>query len=59
MGRTFLKFPTKITCERYQFSTTTEGLIDIDSRAQYAVLQQLGIKRVYAVVGFSMGGQQV
>ena len=38
---------------------TTEGLIDIDSRAQYAVLQQLGIKKVYAVVGFSMGGQQV
>jgi len=25
-------------------------------RAQYAVLQQLGIKKVYAVVGFSMGG---
>ena len=61
-GRTFLKFPTKITCEHYQFFTpisTVEGLIDIDSRAQYAVLQQLGIKKVYAVVGFSMGGQQV
>ncbi|KAF8799256.1 homoserine acetyltransferase [Phlegmacium glaucopus] len=27
-------------------------------RAQYAVLQHLGIKKVYAVVGFSMGGQQ-
>lgn len=29
------------------------------SRAQYAVLQKLGIKKVFAVVGFSMGGQQV
>ncbi|KAF8903440.1 homoserine acetyltransferase [Gymnopilus junonius] len=27
-------------------------------RAQYAVLQKLGIKKVFAVVGFSMGGQQ-
>ncbi|KAF8993765.1 homoserine acetyltransferase [Cyathus striatus] len=27
-------------------------------RAQYAVLQHLGISKVYAVVGFSMGGQQ-
>jgi homoserine acetyltransferase len=27
-------------------------------RAQYAVLRQLGINKVYAVVGFSMGGQQ-
>ncbi|KAF9054119.1 homoserine O-acetyltransferase [Panaeolus papilionaceus] len=26
--------------------------------AQYAVLQKLGIKKVFAVVGFSMGGQQ-
>lgn len=31
----------------------------ICSRAQYAVLQKLGIKKVFAVVGFSMGGQQV
>ncbi|PPR02289.1 hypothetical protein CVT24_011627 [Panaeolus cyanescens] len=27
-------------------------------RAQYAVLQKLGVKKVFAVVGFSMGGQQ-
>ncbi|PPQ97864.1 hypothetical protein CVT26_013033 [Gymnopilus dilepis] len=27
-------------------------------RAQYAVLQKLGIKKVFAVIGFSMGGQQ-
>ncbi|KIM44791.1 hypothetical protein M413DRAFT_362623 [Hebeloma cylindrosporum] len=27
-------------------------------RAQYAVLQKLGIQKVYAVIGFSMGGQQ-
>ncbi|PPQ85287.1 hypothetical protein CVT25_010060 [Psilocybe cyanescens] len=27
-------------------------------RAQYAVLQKLGVKTVFAVVGFSMGGQQ-
>ena len=29
------------------------------SRAQYAVLQHLGVKKLFAVVGFSMGGQQV
>ena len=33
--------------------------LEYDSRAQYAVLQHLGIQKVYAVVGFSMGGQQV
>ncbi|KAF5316721.1 hypothetical protein D9619_006563 [Psilocybe cf. subviscida] len=27
-------------------------------RAQYAVLQHLGVKKLFAVVGFSMGGQQ-
>ncbi|KAF8202337.1 alpha/beta hydrolase fold protein [Pholiota molesta] len=27
-------------------------------RAQYAVLQKLGIKKVFAAIGFSMGGQQ-
>ncbi|KAF9054630.1 alpha/beta hydrolase fold protein [Panaeolus papilionaceus] len=27
-------------------------------RAQYAVLQKLGVKKVFAVIGFSMGGQQ-
>ncbi|KAF9479577.1 alpha/beta-hydrolase [Pholiota conissans] len=27
-------------------------------RAQYAVLQKLGVKKVFAVVGFSMGAQQ-
>ena len=37
----------------------TAERLDHNSRAQYAVLQQLGIKKVYAVVGFSMGGQQV
>jgi homoserine acetyltransferase len=29
------------------------------SRAQRAVIQKLGIQKVYAVIGFSMGGQQV
>jgi len=33
--------------------------IPFSSRAQYAVLQKLGIRTVFAVVGFSMGGQQV
>ena len=32
---------------------------EYDSRAQYAVLQHLGIQKFYAIVGFSMGGQQV
>ncbi|KAF5316755.1 hypothetical protein D9619_006541 [Psilocybe cf. subviscida] len=27
-------------------------------RAQYAVLEKLGVKKVYSVIGFSMGGQQ-
>lgn len=27
-------------------------------RAQYAVIENLGIQKVYAVIGFSMGGQQ-
>ena len=33
--------------------------IPFSSHAQYAVLQKLGIQTLFAVVGFSMGGQQV
>lgn len=33
-------------------------LIPSSSRAQYTVLQFLGVQKVHVVVGFSMGGQQ-
>ena len=41
------------------FSLCTTPPNFIESRAQYAVLQTLGIKKILMVVGFSMGGQQV
>lgn len=34
--------------------------MDTTRRAQYAVLTKvLGVKKIYAVIGFSMGAQQV
>jgi homoserine acetyltransferase len=43
-------------CHRW-FDSLTK---DCPSRAQYAVLtKKLGIQKVFLVIGFSMGGQQV
>ena len=40
-------------------SVFAEPLTPFKSRAQYAVLQTLRIKKILTVVGFSMVGQQV
>lgn len=59
MDRISLRFLTKTTCS---FSLLLPHLIAYPcspSRAQYAILTTvLGIKKAYAVIGFSMGGQQ-
>lgn len=58
-ARTSLTSLMKITCEQLTsllqpFSHQHTSY----SRAQYAVLQHLGVQKVHVAIGFSMGGQQ-
>lgn len=50
---------TRITCT---YHCILYRPVDVDrlsnSRAQYAVLQYLGVQKIYTAIGFSMGGQQ-
>ena len=58
-GRTSPPYHTRTTCE-LQLRSTAAGFSQSSSRAQYAVLtKELNVKKVYCVIGFSMGGQQV
>ena len=58
-GRISLLYHMKTICTGMSLSVSAEPPNIIKSRAQYAVLQTLGIKKILMVVGFSMGGQQV
>ena len=47
-------------CVLFDFAHTGTTEVFLLRRAQYAVLTKvLGVKKAYAVIGFSMGGQQV
>lgn len=60
MGLTSLTLPTKITCESFSIERRCIRLTSDTSRAQQAVLtKKFGLQKIFCVVGFSMGGQQV
>ena len=59
MDLTFLKSPIKIICKTP--STECKHItLKNASRAQHAVLtKKHGVQKIFCVIGFSMGGQQV